>query len=179
MFDTLRRSVGLSLSRMRYRHVRDTVISFTTAITEAERVLVILPLGQSSIGPAGVVLEVLRRHYGDENITAVADEMTSDVSRLLPRSTVIRLLVPEVTVFYLPHRDVLARIARRQYDIAIDLNLDFLLPSAYICRESKARVRIGFAGKRADVFYNLQVKADLTAGRPRVYDRLVRTLQMF
>lgn len=179
MLASLRRSLGLRLSRFRLRHAQDTVISFTETITNAKRALVILPIGHPNVGPAEGVLDVLRRRFGEENITAVADHATQDVTRLVPRSTVITLLARDVSMFYLPRRNLLERVRRKQYDIAIDLNLDFLLPSAYICRESHARVRIGFAGRRADLFYNFQVQTDLTAGRPRVYDRLIRTLQMF
>ena len=65
------------------------------------------------------------------------------------------------------------------FDAAIDLNLDFNLPSGYIGKECNARVRAGFAGPYADLFYNLQVRIDPSAGRERAYERFVQCLKMF
>jgi hypothetical protein len=66
----------------------------------------------------------------------------------------------------------------RQYDVAVDLNLDFLLPSGYICKASTARIRVGFARPGADLFYNFQVKFEASS-TAAMYDRLASCLKMF
>jgi ADP-heptose:LPS heptosyltransferase len=80
---------------------------------------------------------------------------------------------------FLPGNDLITRVKKRRYDLTIDLNLDLVLPSAYICKESDARIRVGFARKHADTFYNFQINVDPTLDRKLVYERLVKCLQMF
>lgn len=96
----------------------------------------------------------------------------------VPRSEVIRIPDEEVTRLFHPSAAVLKSIRSRPYDIAIDLNLDFLLPSGYICRASNARVRVGFTRPGADLFYNFQVKGNGSNGTA-LYDRLAACLKMF
>ena len=179
MLELLRRSVGLQVARFHFRKSREKVISFTKSISEAQQALLIMPLDLRELLPSIMVIDLLKKRFREENITIVTGEHNVEVMRVLPRSQVIRVLVPEVTVFYLPRREVIDRVNKRRYDVAIDLNLDLILPSAYICKESNARVRIGFASRRADTFYNFQIQPDPTLSKQHLYDRLAKFLQMF
>jgi ADP-heptose:LPS heptosyltransferase len=89
------------------------------------------------------------------------------------------MLKAQVSYFYLPRADFINSIKQKRYDLAIDLNLDLVLPSGYICKASGATVRVGFNQEHADVFYNFQIKPDPTLGRKLIYDRLVQCLQKF
>ncbi len=129
--------------------------------------------------PAVPVLDFLTQRFPQENITIVTAEQDYQTMRMLPHTTLMRMLVSEVNPLLLPRKDIVQRVLGREYDLAIDLNLDLVLPSAYICRASKARVRIGFARKHADFFYNLAINVDPAHDRKQVYDILVRCLQMF
>jgi ADP-heptose:LPS heptosyltransferase len=179
MFERPRRALGLQLTRFRLRHTTETVISFTNSFTSAERVLVILPFGLDPALPGAPVFEMLSRRFSDVNITLVADEARTSLARFMPRSALVRVAPVDLTSLFLPRRELLTRITQRPYDVAIDLNLDLVLPSAYICRESNARVRVGVARDRADLFYNFQIQPNALLGRQRLYERLVTCLQMF
>ena len=179
MLQSLRTYIGVQASRFHFRKSIDKVISFTKSVSDARNALLIMPLDRKELLPTVMILDLLRKRFREENITVVTPEKGMEVMRVLPRSNFVRVLDSEVGLFYLPKGSLMGRVARRQYDLAIDLNLDFLLPSAYICRESKARVRVGFAGKRADVFYNFQLEPDPSRGRELLYDRLAQCLQMF
>ncbi len=179
MLERVRASIGIQASRFHFRKAREKVISFTGSISSARNALLIMPLRSREILPTVMVLNFLRKQFREENITVVTPEKNVEVMRILPRSTFIRLLASEVTMFYLPRKSVLARITKKHFDLAIDLNLDFVLPSAYICRETSARVRVGFAGKAADTFYNFQIQPDPGLNRHLIYDRLAQCLQMF
>ncbi len=152
-------------------------MSFTGSLSSGQRVLVILPLSPSE-PPANAILELFRTRYGEERLTLVADTADTRVGTLLPHSEIIRITGEEVTRLFHPKADVLKRITTRTYDAAIDLNLDFLLPSGYICKASNARVRVGFARPGADFFYNFQVQVE---GHhiDAVYDHLAACLKMF
>lgn len=179
MLDSFRGFLGLQAARFHFRKSREKVISFTRSVSSARHALLILPLNRREILPTVMIIDLLRKRFREENITVVTPEKNVEVMRILPRSNFIRVMESEVSAFYLPNDTVIGRVTKRQYDLAIDLNLDFLLPSAYICKVSNARVRVGFAGKSADAFYNFQVEPDPAQDRKSIYDRLAKCLQMF
>ncbi|MCK5573254.1 MAG: hypothetical protein KAJ12_10855, partial [Bacteroidetes bacterium] len=98
---------------------------------------------------------------------------------LLPRSTVLRMVKDDIGFFFLPKKPFLDRLTIHDFDLAIDLNLDLVLPSGYICKESKARVRVGFSRHQSDVFYNFAIQPNPVLNRQEIYERLVQCLQMF
>lgn len=179
MFRTPRIWLGLQVARFRFRKAQEPIIAFTNALSSAHHALLIMPLNRAQRFPAVSVMEMLTKRFAEENITIITAEDDYQTARLLPHSPQVRLLVNEFNLFYLPHHDLIERIGTHQYDIAIDLNLDFVLPSAYICKASKARVRVGFTRKHSEKFYNLTVRLDPTLDPRGVYDRLVKCLQMF
>lgn len=179
MLESFRRSIGFQLARFHFRKNPDSVITFTEAISDARQALLIMPLGHMQLLPTVIVIELLKKRFREENITIVTADGGHEVMRLLPHSPVVRILPTEVSVFFLPRHELVERVNKRTYDVAIDLNLDLLLPSAYICKESRARVRVGFAGKQADTFYNLQIKQDPAQSKQMVFDRLAKCLEMF
>ncbi len=177
MLESVRRSLGLRVARLTFRRRSDTIVSFTGSFSPGKRGLVILPLSATrhSVQP---VLDFLRTSIGESRLTVVAAEHDTTPTTMLPRAEVVRISNAEISRLYLPIRPIIQRITARQYDVAVDLNLDFLLPSGYICRVSNARVRVGFCRHGADTFYNLQVQSD--PAHPRaLYDRFATCLQMF
>ena len=179
MLDDFRRFTGLQVARFRFRRSREKVISFTRSVSNARDVLVIMPLDRRQLLNTVFVIDLLRKRFREENVTFVTHEKNQELKKMMPRSQFVTLLASEATLFYLPRREALRRVQRRSYDLALDLNLDFLLPSAYICKASGARVRIGFARKRADTFFNFQVRTDPALSPQNLFDRLATCLQMF
>jgi hypothetical protein len=179
MLEPLRRFIGMRIAQFRFRKSRERVISFTHLLPSAGTVLVILPLSPEEAGDHANVLSLFRTHFPPENLTVLTPAPRERIERLLPRSRVIAIAPDESSLFYIPRQVVLDRVHARQYDIAVDLNLDFMLPSAYICRESNARVRVGRTGPHADTFFNFQVRLDQSAQKGDAYGRLVQCLQMF
>jgi ADP-heptose:LPS heptosyltransferase len=166
-------------ARFHFRSSREKVISFSHSIPTSDRVLVVMPLAQSAEEGQTHVLTFLREHFYEPDITVIAPAGAAPVERVLPRARVLQFGPKDTTLFLLPRRAFLARVTERSYDLAIDLNLDFLIPSAYICKETNARVRTGFSALHADTFFNFQVRLEPATQRPRAYDHLVRCLQMF
>jgi ADP-heptose:LPS heptosyltransferase len=177
MLESLRCSLGVQTARWHFRRMHNTVISFTDLLSTGTHALLILPLTPTAQSPAPVI-DLVRAHFADDQVTIVAGEHNDGAAALLPRSIVVRVHPGSTGWLFLPAREIRQRIAERAYDVAIDLNLDSLLPSAYICRESNARVRIGFARDGAELFYNFQLQPD-AARSGAVYDRLAACLKMF
>ena len=177
--ERLRHSVGVRLARWHFRNSHDEVISFTNAISSAQRVLLIMPLTAEDLLPTLQVLEMVRSQFKGENITVVTGDRGVEAVRLLPRSQFLHLLKTQVSPLFLPRADFVKSVTQKRYDLAMDLNLDLVLPSGYICKVSGARIRVGFRHTQADVFYNFQVRPDPTLGRKLIYDRFVQCLRKF
>lgn len=175
MFETTRRSLGYQLARLQFRSKRDAPMTFTASLSGSKRILLVLPLTPVKDSPAPV-LDLLRTRYGEEHCTIVAEALDNGITALMPRSEIVRISAQDLTKLYHPPAGLLMHLGRRQYDAAIDLNLDFLLPSAYICKASGARVRVGFTRPAADLFFNLQVQPGTGPG---LYQRLAACLMMF
>ena len=166
-------------ARFHFRQSPDEVLSFADSLASASRILLIMPLDGSPLYPVAPVLTMLRAHKSDEQITVVVTSHSTEAFAALDRSPIIRILPAEINLFFLPRKDVLSRIRRKEYDLVIDLNLDFHLPSGYICRESNARIRVGFSGKHSDLFYNFQVQTSHVESRTLRYERFAHCLEMF
>lgn len=179
MVHTTRRWLGYWVAQFHFHRERSPVVAFTTAVSSAQSVLVVLPYDRQPSAPVQAFVDLLRERFQPENITVVLNEQQHEISRLLPRSHVLRITEADLTPLFLPRASAVQELRTRSHDIAIDLNLDFVIPSGYICRESGSRVRIGFARPRADLFFNFQVQRNSSLPRERVYERLAQCLQMF
>jgi hypothetical protein len=85
----------------------------------------------------------------------------------------------DIGEIFIPRKPILQRILMRPYDVAIDLNLDFVLHAAYICKASRAPFRVGIMREHGDSFFNVQIKLNRTASPQAVYEKLTRCLEMF
>ncbi len=179
MFESLRMNIGTKLTTMRFRKTQDSVLSFAGAISQSKRVLVIMPLDRRELLTALGFIEMLKRTFPEEHITIVADDRGMETMRLMPKSHFVHIKESDLNTFFQPRQEFLARIRDRQFDLTIDLNLDLVLPSAYICRESNAAIRVGFRGPSSDNFYNFQIQPDPTLSRKDIFDRVAKCLQMF
>ena len=179
MVETLRRSVGIALCRWMFRSEKSPVTPFTQAVSSARHALLIMPLPQFDLHRITPVIDVLRKKFQDKHITVVTPLHSVELMHLLPQGRFIRLEETEVSQVYLPRPGFLQRLPRADYDIAVDLNLDFFLPSGYICKKSNARIRVGFEGKNSDMFYNFVIHTSTAQAHTRPYEKLAACLSMF
>jgi hypothetical protein len=177
MLESLRRFCGVQLSRWHFRQMHNDVISFSESMSTGGHALLILPLTPGPQSPASVI-DLVRTRFTEERLTIVTEEHDAGAGALLPRSTIIRIRTSQIDWLFHPSREVMKNVVMRKYDIAIDLNLDSLLPSAYICKGSNARVRIGCSRKGGEYFYNFLMQPDISRGGS-LYDRLAACLKMF
>lgn len=171
--------MGVRLARRKFRKTREPVISFARAVTGAQRALVVMPLDRRELLSAINMIDMLKRTFNEENITVIGDERGLETIRLMPKSHFVQIREADIDPLYHPRREFLARIGDKKFDVAIDLNLDLVLPSAYICRASNATVRIGFTGPSSDSFFNFQIQPDPRQSRKDIYDRAANCLHMF
>jgi ADP-heptose:LPS heptosyltransferase len=179
VLETLRRSAGLKIARYSLRNERDNVMSFSNALTDARKLLVIMPLAQTRMIPTHTIMERIKKRFDEQNVTIVSSDHAVETMRLIPRANFIRILDEEISAFFLPDNAFINRIRERRYDAAIDLSLDLVLPSAYIVKKSEALVRIGFARESAELFYNFLIHSNPNLDPKLIYSRLAECLDMF
>jgi ADP-heptose:LPS heptosyltransferase len=95
-----------------------------------------------------------------------------------PQLKTITYSVRDINKWFVPRRELLQRMESNNFDVAMDLNLNFSLTSAFLCKASNAPLRISFVKKNSDQFYNFQVK---TKGNNNKYSyrSLLKCLDMF
>jgi len=179
MSGSLRTRAGHALALYRFRRLPEHVISFSQAMASARSAMLILPTNNNEPEQYAEVTDFLTKRFEGQHITIVSTDHAVDVMRQLPRSTIIHFRPDELNPVFLPHRELSERLLARSSDVVIDLNLDFLLPSAYICKETGATIRIGYQRTFAETYYNFIIRPDRTLSRRMNYERLAEFLRKF
>jgi len=179
MLEDFRRRIGLSYSRLHFRNNRDRMMNFTGALTRSRRALVIFP--ESS--PDGESILALFRYlvgkFSSEGIMVlIRDDQLYSISST-PQLKTLTYSADDINTWFVPRRKLLQRITANTYDVALDLNIGLSLPSAFLCKASKAPLRVSFAKNSGDQFYNLQFQSKETTGIARMYRSLLKCLDMF
>jgi hypothetical protein len=128
---------------------------------------------------ASDVLSQACRRVPDIHLTIVHSSTRETSLAAFTKSEVIRVQPDDLNKFFLPTQRLLHQIIKRQYDVAINLNLDFVLHTAYICKASRARVRVGCPHTAADVFYNVLFKVKMDQPAQSRYQQFGAFVKMF
>ncbi len=179
MLDGLRFKIGLKYARFHFRKQHDPVVRFTEAVERARKALVILPETVTDSESLQSVLKYLTRRFGAGSILVVSrEEFTSSFKGGFGGRTVS--YPPEqINNWFIPRGELLQKLKSSTFDIALDLNVNLALPSAFMCRESNAPLRVGFAKPSGDHFYNFVVQTRMTTNAPVAYKNLLKCLDMF
>lgn len=179
MFEKVLRYVGFGIARFQFRSDIDTVQPLTKFFTGAQSALIMLPAGYEEANIAGDALHAFRNRLVHLNLTVVHTSTRATSLSDFPRSEVIRIGPSDINRLSLPTKGLLQRIIHRDYDAAVDLNLDFVLHTAYICKASRAKVRVGFVHPWSDTFFNVQFNLDKQRTPQVVYEKFAACLAMF
>lgn len=178
MFDGLRLRTGLAYSRFHFRRQKDGATRFSSALSRSRRALVILPERPVAAQDLSEILSYLSRRFSADAIVYVVRE---DLSTTLPpeiSKQVSTYAFEDLTSFFTPRATLLRRLKSSTFDVAFDLNRDFFLPSAFLCKASSAAIRVSFTKDHADAFYNLQVRTHGSTSQ-NAYAHLLKCLDMF
>jgi ADP-heptose:LPS heptosyltransferase len=179
MFNLARKKLGILYARIHYKHERDAVTNFTYAISNAKTALVLLPDNYREFQFARSIVPTLQKKFTGNHLTVFVPEHLKDPLRDVYLCEIIRIREEDLNPFFLPKRHLRHRVQAKHFDVAVDLNIQLHLPSAFLCRESRSKVRIGITKELADTFYNFQLRADTTGSAKAVYDHLLNCLAMF
>ncbi len=179
MFDGIRLKVGLMYTRFHFRKVKDPVIRFTESVSRARRALVVLPDAPRDIASVQWIVRALAERFAEGTMTVI---VRSDLTTWVKGDGHYQVMTydrKDITAWFVPRQGLLGRMKRSTFDVALDLNTSFVLPGAFLCRESKAPLRVSFAKSYADEFYNLQVQTKSLNSLALAYRNLLHCLEMF
>ena len=177
MLENLRRRIGLSYARFHFRKHAEVPMRFSDVVTRARRALVMFPDRALDAGTAEMLLRYLTRRFANGSTTVVVRE---DLRNSLPMTTAARVVTytqKDLTSWFTPRTALIRRLKSSTFDAAFDLNTEFSLPSAFLCRESGAGLRVSFTKVNADEFFNLQIRTGTAAPGPS-YQSLMHCLDM-
>ena len=179
MLEGFRRRAGLIYSRVHFRQSRDPMIHFTNVLTQARRALVILPEASIDREMVTTLLRYLLQKFSSEEITVILrdDQVYSFAST--PRLKTLTYSNRDLNPWFVPRRELVEKMNTQSYDVTMDLNMSFSLPSAFLCKASNAPLRVSFAKREGDWFYNFQVRTKKTDGTVRMYRNFLKCLEMF
>ena len=179
MFEGALAYLGLQFAKFQFRNEFDQVQLLTDFFRGADNILITLPVGYEDAIIAGNALRNFRERMSNIHLTVVHNSTRETALANFPRCEVVRLDPMDINKFSLPAKAVLQRTFTKEFDVAIDLNLDFVLHTAYICKASRAKVRVGFASQVSDVFFNVHLKFNKQRTPQALYEKFAECLAMF
>lgn len=179
MFDRLLLNLGFMFARLQFLTDVDRVQPLTEFIRGAKNVLILLPAGYEDAVLASNALFEICRELGHVHLTVVHTSTRATSLAVYPKCEVLRMDRGDLNRFCLPTRSLMKRIFKREYDVAMDLNLDFVLHTAYICKASRARVRVGCSHAASDLFYNVQLNLSRPSSPRVLYQKYADCMAMF
>jgi hypothetical protein len=164
---------------MMFKNDVDQAQSLTDFFTGAKRALVLMPVGAEEAAIAAAALNKTTEHLKSVRLTVLNTSSRAVTLGDYTKCEMLRIDPPDINRFFLPTKSLLSRVLKAPFDVAIDLNLDFVLHTAYICKASRANVRIGFARPGADNYYNVQLQFNEPRTPQAVYEKFAASLTMF
>ena len=179
MLENIRLTGGLLYSRLYFRHKHDQMMTFTDALRRSHRALVIFPESSLDGESVSMFLRYLLRKFSSEGMMVmIRDDQLFAMASAPPVKT-LTYTERDVNKWFVPRRELLRRMESNNFDVALDLNYHLSLTCAFLCKASNAPLRISFAKKNGDRFYNFQVKTRGNNANKYSYRSLLKCLDMF
>lgn len=154
-------------------------MSFSNSFTNAKTALVIIPENSEQRSVIAQMLILLQNKFQGSKLTFVVNEGYRNFSNTINSSNVATIKNEYLNFFYVPKKNKLSKLLDQHFDIVIDLNLSLVPSAAFLCRNIKSPLKVGFSQKHADAYYNFQFNAVQNRNAKNKYDQLFRTLSMF
>lgn len=179
MLDGARVAIGLVYARMHFRKVRDPIVRFTESVSRSRRALVVLPESPRDLASIQWVVRYLADRFAQGSMVVVVKAELASWVRDDKRYETVTYRDDDIGTWFVPRGELLRKVKKSTFDIAVDLNASFVLPSAYLCRESRAPVRISFAKEHGERFFNFQVQTKASSSFTHAYRNFLRCMEMF
>jgi ADP-heptose:LPS heptosyltransferase len=113
-----------------------------------------------------------------KNVTVMTDDFRVSLLPSVFKVSAVEHGINDKTKLELPSKKFLTRLKKMQFDVVIDTNRREVLFYSFLVNFVNPPVRIGFSGKNADKYFNLQIVND--KNEPEIsYQNLLNCLKMF
>ena len=155
---------------------RDHVVDVSGTLAEARSILVFMPDKLEDFGVAQKFIEKLMDEFSNARFQFVMRESYRNLLNVEKKYGTIFVTDKEVNFWGLPKKELVRKIIAAEYDIVIDLNDDFHLPSTYLCLKSRASLKICFDHEKREPFYNFYFRASENTTLNSKYKKLIQYL---
>lgn len=179
MLEALRHRVGVSYAQLHFRNNGERIMNFTNALSRAKKALIIFPEILIDRDTVISIFHYLLKKFTPNNTTLIIRDDQLFSLNTLPSLKTITYSKTDLNSWFLPRHRLVHKIRKTNFDVALDLNIDFSLPSAFLCKKSNAPIRISFEKKNGDRFYNFQIRTKEENDSLNKYKSLLKCLDMF
>ena len=176
MIDSIKQNISRFLISRKLKNVVLSEQDFSESLKRSGSFLVLMPEDEKDFRASYLVIEYL------EHLNKSIKILTRDYRiSLLPakfRNKAMEFGISDLNKLDLPAHKLIEKLSEMKFDGVIDLNRKDDLFYSYVSNLVKAKIRIGFAKKGADKFYNFQISNnDVEAEKS--YNNFLNCLKMF
>ncbi|MCH7620033.1 MAG: hypothetical protein IH880_09770 [Candidatus Marinimicrobia bacterium] len=135
-----------------------TPFSVGKSIESSSGVLICMPDDLNQFRVARYVFKKIFESPASSRVTVILTEETNEEFKIDTNAREIVIKNSDISFWQLPKSNWISDKGLITYDLTVDLNTDFCLYAAYICRAVGHKLLIGFAWEGADQFYNILLK---------------------
>jgi len=155
----------------------DRVVDVFGTLAEARSILVFMPDKLEDFGIARKFLTKLMDDFSNAKFQFVMRESYRSLLNGDRNFGTIFVSDRDVNFLGLPKKELKQKILATEYDIVIDLNDDFHLPTTFLCQKSRASLKICFDHDMREPFYNFSFRAQSDESLNNKYKKLVQYLK--
>jgi hypothetical protein len=168
-------SILLTYAKFRYGIMGGKIVNFTQAFQRARYIVVIMPRKKEQFL---IAYEMLKNIPGKFNITVIAMAEYRNYFTV-KKYRYVEVGEDDISIFGLPKKNFVKKIALFRYDIAIDMSFDFDIFNAWLCQKINSGIKIGFKKENADLFYNFQLAIGKDTDIKSAYIGMIGSLSIF
>ena len=128
------------------------------SIEKSSGILICMPDDINQFRVARYVFKKIFESQVSSRVTIILTEETNEAFKIETNAREIVIKNSDISFWQLPKSNWISDQGLITYDLTVDLNTDFCLYAAYICRAVGHKLLIGFAWEGADLFYNILLK---------------------
>ncbi len=176
MIDLIKENISRFLISRRLKNIVLNEQDFSESLKRSGSFLVLMPEDEKDFRASYLVIEHL------EHLNKSIKILTRDYRiSLLPakfRNKAMEFGISDLNKLDLPSHKLIEKLSEMKFDGVIDLNRKDDLFYSYVSNLVNARIRIGFAKKGADKFYNFQISNNDVESE-KSYSNFLNCLKMF
>lgn len=159
------------------KQVHLTPHSFRAELNRTRRILILLPAGLRELTLVKQYLPTITTLFKSADITLLAIPGVA-VTDIYPRKG-FQLLTPtadELTWSGLAKSDFLKKLQQSQFELVIDMNLEYSHFTSSVLLQFPNAVRVGRGNHLGSPYYNLEIKSNYLRDERNIYRTLLETL---